>query len=109
MNPNIVMEIASHTHRSAVPKAYLTFDSGGMLRGGPQVTQVQTSEPADLAALVRYGCYQRVWQMVRSCHQLAGSPERQDAYHRVERAVLQLMDEEWPRLAGKRTESPETS
>lgn len=68
------------------------------------MTEVQTSEPADLAALVRYGCYQRVWQMVRSCQHLAGSPERQDAYQRVERAVLQLMDEEWPRLARERTE-----
>jgi GrpB-like predicted nucleotidyltransferase (UPF0157 family) len=71
------------------------------------VTQVQTSEPADLAALVRYGCYQRVWQMVRSCRQLAASPERQDAYHRLERAVLQLLDEEWPRLAREKRESPE--
>jgi len=71
------------------------------------VTQVQTSEPADLAALVRYGCYQRVWQMVRSCRQLATSPERQDAYQRLERAVLQLLDEEWPRLAREKRESPE--
>jgi hypothetical protein len=45
--------------------------------------------------------------MVRSCHQLAGSPERQAAYHRVEQAVLQLMDEEWPRLALDMMESPE--
>ena len=72
------------------------------------MTAVQTSEPADLAALVRYGCYQRVWQMVRSCHHLAGSPERQDAYRRVERAVLQLMDEEWPRLARELTEPLES-
>jgi hypothetical protein len=68
---------------------------------------VQTTEPADLAALVRYGCYQRVWQMVRSCQQLAASPERQAAYQRVERAVLHLMDEEWPRLAGDMMESRE--
>jgi len=71
------------------------------------VTQVQTSEPADLSALVRYGCYQRVWQLVRSCHKLAGTPERQDAYQRVEQAVLQLMDEEWPRLAREVTAPPE--
>ncbi len=71
------------------------------------MTQVQTSEPADLAALVRYGCYQRVWQLVRSCHKLAGSPERQDAYQRVEQAVLQLMDEEWPRLAREVAAPPE--
>lgn len=73
------------------------------------MTQVQTSEAADLAALVRYGCYQRIWQMVRSCQQLAGSPERQDAYQRVEQAVLQLMDEEWPRLAADMREAPEAS
>ncbi|HEX5819238.1 MAG TPA: hypothetical protein VFY20_10180 [Gemmatimonadales bacterium] len=64
------------------------------------MTQMSSTESADLAALVRYGCYQRVWQMVRSCRQLAMTPERQAAYERVERAVLGLMDEEWPRLAG---------
>ena len=61
--------------------------------------QLQSSaEPADLAALVRYGCYQRVWQMVRSCRKLATTPERELAYERMERAVLEFMDEEWPRL-----------
>lgn len=61
--------------------------------------QVPTTEAtADLAALVRYGCYQRVWQMVRSCRKLATTPEREAAYERMERAVLEFMDEEWPRL-----------
>jgi len=58
-------------------------------------------DSADLAALVRYGCYQRVWQMVRSCRQLATTPERQAAYERMEVAVLTFMDEEWPRLAAE--------
>lgn len=57
-----------------------------------------SEDTADLAALVRYGCYQRVWQMVRSCRKLATTPEREAAYERMERAVLQFMDEEWPRL-----------
>lgn len=61
--------------------------------------QVPTTEATgDLAALVRYGCYQRVWQMVRSCRKLATTPEREAAYERMERAVLEFMDEEWPRL-----------
>ena len=70
------------------------------------MTQMQSTEPADLAALVRYGCYQRVWQMVRCCRQVAPTPERQAAYERVEKAVLALMDEEWPRLAGDTNGSP---
>jgi hypothetical protein len=66
------------------------------------VTQIVVAEDsADLAALVRYGCYQRVWQMVRSCRQLATTPERQAAYERMEVAVLTFMDEEWPRLAAE--------
>jgi hypothetical protein len=65
------------------------------------MTQMPSTESADLAALVRYGCYQRIWQMVRSCRQLAMTPDRQAAYERVERAVLALMDEEWPQLAGE--------
>ena len=54
--------------------------------------------PESLEALVRYGCYQRVLQMVRSCQRLATSDERREAYGKVEQAVLELMDEEWPGL-----------
>ncbi len=64
------------------------------------MSHVEQSEVAgDLAALVRYGCYQRVWQFVRSCRKMATTPERKMAYLRMEQAVLDFMDEEWPRLA----------
>ena len=57
-----------------------------------------SDETADLASLVQYGCYQRVWQMVRSCRKLATTPEREEAYERMEMAILGFMDAEWPRL-----------
>lgn len=60
--------------------------------------QAQVPDREALEALVRYSCYQRVLQMVRSCQRLAATPERQEAYDKVERAVLHLMDEEWPSL-----------
>jgi hypothetical protein len=68
-----------------------------------------TEATADLAALVRYGCYQRVWQMVRSCRKLATTPEREAAYERMERAVLEFMDEEWPRLTVVETDRDEVA
>ena len=68
-----------------------------------------TEASADLAALIRYGCYQRVWQMVRSCRQLATTPERQAAYERMERAVLEFMDEEWPRLTMVETDKDQVA
>lgn len=67
--------------------------------------QMESTENADMAALARYACYRQVWRMVRSCRQLAMTPDRQAAYERVERAVLVLMDEEWPRLAGDSVET----
>jgi predicted Zn-dependent protease len=56
------------------------------------------SAAESLEALVRYSCYQRVLNMVRSCHRLSETPDRQEAYERVEQAVLHLMDQEWPGL-----------
>jgi hypothetical protein len=70
------------------------------------MTQLQRTESADLAALVRYGCYQQVWRMVRSCRRLAMTPERRTAYERVERTIVDFMDEEWPRLAGGKPGTP---
>lgn len=60
--------------------------------------QAQAPGPEALKALVRYSCYQRVVQMVRSCQRLAATAERQEAFAKVEQAVLHLMDEEWPCL-----------
>jgi len=68
--------------------------------------QAQESDPEALEALVRYGCYRRVLQLVRSCQRVAVTTDRQDAYARVEQAVLHLMDEEWPSLAAAQRVSP---
>jgi hypothetical protein len=39
-----------------------------------------------------------VLNMVRSCQRLSETSDRQEAYERVEQAVLHLMDQEWPGL-----------
>jgi hypothetical protein len=68
--------------------------------------QAQESDAEALEALVRYGCYRRVLLLVRSCQRVAVTPDRQSAYAKVERAVLHLMDEEWPSLAAVEGASP---